>query len=52
MNRFDIAVILVTFAILGVAAVIRGIVVPVVRFRVRQRLAGGPLARDDKDQLQ
>lgn len=52
MNRFDIAVILVTFAILGVAAAIRGIVVPVVRFRVRQRLAGGPLARDAKDQLQ
>jgi hypothetical protein len=48
MNGFDVAVVLVTFAVLGVAAIISGIVVPIVRFRVsRYRLASNAPERND-----
>ena len=43
MTRFDIGVVAVTFVALAVAALIRNIVVPAVRLRVRRhRLAANP----------
>ena len=34
MNRFDVGVVVVTFVVLGLIAVIRNVVVPIVRLRV------------------
>jgi hypothetical protein len=40
MNRFDIGVVVVTFVALGVSAIIRYVVAPVVRYRIaHNRLA-------------
>jgi hypothetical protein len=36
MTRFDIGVVVVTFVIFGVAAIIRNVVVPAVRYRTRR----------------
>ena len=40
MNRFDVGVLVVTFVVLGLIAIIRRVVVPIVRYRItRYRLA-------------
>ena len=37
MNRFDIGVIVVTFVALGLIALIRNVVAPIVRYRIARR---------------
>ena len=45
MNRFDIGVVVVTFVALGLIAIIRSVVAPLVRYRVgRYRLEARSMA--------
>jgi membrane protein YdbS with pleckstrin-like domain len=45
MNRFDIGVVVVTFVALGLIAIIRSVIAPLVRYRVgRYRLESRPMA--------
>ena len=57
MNRFDIGVVVVTFVALGLIAIIRNIVAPLVRYRIsRHRLPSHaifptPIPQEDRRQL-
>lgn len=50
MNRFDIGVVVVTFVVLGVAAIIRNVVVPIVRLRARNYRLAAAAGTSEQDQ--